>query len=122
MNIEQLRNYCIAKKGVTESFPFDKTTLVFKVMNKMFLLTGLNSWENEDGKMNVKCDLEKALELRSEYESVQPGYHMSKKHWNTVGLASGEISDELAKEFVDDSYNLIVSGLTKKLKEELKNL
>jgi len=122
MNIEQLRNYCIAKKGVTESFPFDKTTLVFKVMNKMFLLTGLNSWENEDGKMNVKCDPEKAIELREQYESVQPGFHMNKKHWNTVHLSSGEISDDLAREFIDHSYNLIVKSLPKKLKEELQNL
>ncbi len=121
MNIEQLREYCIAKKGVTESFPFDETTLVFKVMNKMFLLTGLKSWENREGSMNVKCNPEKAIALRERYESVMAGYHMSKKHWNTVVLNS-DVSDTFAFELVDHSYDLITKNLTKKLKEELKNL
>ena len=122
MNVEQLRDFCISKKGVTESFPFDESTLVFKVMNKMFLLTGLNGWEQGDGSMNVKCNPALAIELREKYESVIAGYHMSKKHWNTVKLTTGEISDALAKEFINHSYDLVVKGLTKKLKEELKNL
>ena len=86
MHIEQLREYCIAKKGVTEHFPFDEVTLVFKVMNKMFLLTGLTSWENNGERMNIKCDPDWAEELRGEYESVNPGWHMNKKHWNTVNF------------------------------------
>ena len=86
MHIEQLRDFCMAKKGVTEHFPFDDVTLVFKVMNKMFLLTGLNSWEKGDQKINLKCDPEKAEELRGEYEGISDGYYMNKKYWNNVNL------------------------------------
>jgi len=122
MNIEQLRDYCITKKGVTESFPFDKTTLVFKVMNKMFLLTDLNGWEKGDGGINVKCNPDWAIELREQYKSIQPAFHMNKKHWNTVKLTSREISDTFGKEFIDHSYNLVVKGFTKKQKKALQNL
>ena len=117
MNIEELRAYCIAKKGTTESFPFDETTLVFKVMGKMFALTNL------DGNLsvNLKCDPERAIELREQYTFVLPGYHMNKKHWNTILLA-GSVPDQLIKTWIDESYKLIVSSLTKKLKEELANL
>lgn len=121
MHIEQLREYCIAKKGVTEHFPFDDVTLVFKVMDKIFLLTGLTSWENNEERMNVKCDPDWAEELRGEYESVNPGYHMNKKHWNTVHL-NADVSDTFAFELIDHSYDLIVRSLTKKLKEEFNNL
>ena len=117
MNIEELRNYCISKRGVTESFPFDETTLVFKVMNKMFLLTDIEN----DLSMNVKCDPEKAVQLREQYSCVLPGYHMSKKHWNTVNI-DGSLSDNLIKEWIDDSYNLIVNKMPKKIQEELKSL
>jgi len=119
MNIEELRTYCISKKGVTEEFPFDSETLVFKVMGKMFALTGLNS---VDLSVNLKCDPEYAVELREEYSSdIFPGWHMSKKHWNTVNY-SGGLKDSFVKKLVDHSYDLVVSGLTKKLKEELKDL
>ncbi|CAM1366487.1 conserved hypothetical protein [Tenacibaculum sediminilitoris] len=121
MNIEELRNYCITKKGVTEHFPFDEVTLVFKVMGKMFALVGLDRWEQGETKINLKCDPERALELRAEYESINPGYHMSKKHWNTVTL-NNDVSDTLAFELVDHSYELVVKGLTKKLQEELKSM
>ena len=121
MHIEQLRDYCITKKGVTEHFPFDDVTLVFKVMNKMFALSGLNSWEQNDAKINLKCDPEKALELRDEYESINPGWHMNKKHWNTITL-NNDVSDEFAFQLIDHSYDLIVKGLTKKLQEELKSM
>ncbi len=117
MNIEDLRDYCISKKGVTESFPFDKETLVFKVMNKMFLLTNIN----KELSMNVKCDPEKAIELREQYSSVLPGWHMNKKHWNTVNI-DGRISDDQLKEWIDHSYDLIVASLTKKLQNELLNM
>ena len=106
MNIEDLRTYCLAKKGVTESFPFDGTTLVFKVMNKMFLLTDLE----EDLAFNIKCDPERAIELREHYPSVLPGYHMSKRHWNTVRV-DGSIDDALLYEWIDDSYRLVVASL-----------
>ena len=121
MHIEQLRDYCIAKKGVTEHFPFDDVTLVFKVMNKMFALTGLDSWEKGETKVNLKCDPDKSLELRGEYKSINPGWHMNKKHWNTVTL-NNDVSDDFAFELIDHSYDLIVKGLTKKLQEELKSM
>ncbi len=117
MNIEAYRDYCIAKKGVTEEFPFDETTLVFKVMGKMFALTGINNFVS----INLKCDPEYALELRERYVDVNPGYHMSKKHWNTVTI-NAEIPDELIYQWIDDSYNLIVKSLTKKLQAELATL
>ena len=121
MHIEQLRNFCIAKKGVIEHFPFDAVTLVFKVKGKMFLLTGLDSWENGDQKINLKCDPEKAIELRESYEDITAGWHMSKKHWNTVALNTGNISDDFAVELINHSYELVVKGLTKKMQQELEN-
>ncbi len=117
MNIEIIRNYCLDKKGVTESFPFDSDTLVFKVMGKMFLLTSLS----EPEKINVKCDPQTAIDLRERYDAVQPGYHMNKKHWNTIDMAQG-ITDSLIKKWIDDSYDLIVHDLPKKVKLEFDNL
>ena len=116
MNIEEYREYCITKKGVTESFPFDETTLVFKVMNKMFALTGIDEFSF----INLKCDPEKAIELREVYAGVTPGYHMSKTHWNSVST-KGDIPDQIIYQWIDDSYDLIVSSLTKKLQQELAN-
>jgi predicted DNA-binding protein (MmcQ/YjbR family) len=122
MHIEQLRDFCITKKGVTEHFPFDNVTLVFKVMNKIFALTGLDSWEKGEQKINLKCNPEKAEELRGEYEGIIAGWHMNKKHWNTVLVNSADVSDVLVKELINHSYDLVVSGLTKKVKVELENL
>tara|TARA_R110001592_G_scaffold297470_1_gene568000 strand:- start:167 stop:532 length:366 start_codon:yes stop_codon:yes gene_type:complete len=121
MHIEQLREYCISKKGVTEHFPFDDVTLVFKVMGKMFALVGLNNWEKGETNINLKCHPDWAVELRGEYESVNAGWHMSKKHWNTVTL-NNDVSDTFAFELIDHSYDLVIKGLTKKLKAELENL
>ena len=121
MHIEQLREYCISKKGVTEHFPFDDVTLVFKVMGKMFALVGLNHWEKGETKINLKCDPDWAEELRGEYESINAGWHMSKKHWNTVTL-NDDVSDTFAFELITHSYDLVVKGLTKKMKVELENL
>ncbi|MFT4525687.1 MAG: putative DNA-binding protein (MmcQ/YjbR family) [Bacteroidia bacterium] len=118
MNFEEIREYCMAKNGVTESFPFDEITLVFKVMGKMYALASL---ENNPPSINLKCNLEKAVELREEYSGVAPGFHMNKQHWNTV-VFDGSFDDDLAQEWIDHSYDLIVSGLTKKLKAELANL
>ena len=115
MNIEEFREYCIRKPMVTEEFPFDETTLVFKVAGKMFALTDLE----EDFKVNLKCDPELAVELRERYPCVLPGYHMNKKHWNTV-VVDGSVSDEVLREWIDNSYDLIVAGLPKKIREELK--
>ena len=117
MNIEELRAYCISKKGVTEDFPFDETTLVFKVMGKMFALTDLEG----ELSINLKCDPEKAIELREIYSCVLPGYHMNKTHWNTVKI-DGTVAANLITGWIDHSYELVVEKLTKKQKEELINL
>jgi predicted DNA-binding protein (MmcQ/YjbR family) len=122
MHIEELRNVCITKKGVTEHFPFDEVTLVFKVMHKMFALTSLNDWEKGEQKINLKCDPERAQELRGAYEGINPGWHMNKKHWNTVTINSADVSDDLVRELINHSYDLVVNGLTKKMKEELESL
>ncbi|HRX93563.1 MAG TPA: MmcQ/YjbR family DNA-binding protein [Chitinophagaceae bacterium] len=103
MDIEILREYCLSKPGAEESLPFGPDTLVFKVKGKIFLLTGL---DNEPLRFNVKCDPEKALELREEYACVQPGYHMNKKHWNTI-VVDGTVSSRLLKEWIDSSYKLV---------------
>lgn len=117
MDLEKLRTYCLNKKGVTESFPFDDVTLVFKVMGKMFALIGTEP----PFKVNLKCDPELAIELREKYDWVLPGYHMNKQHWNTVELWNAE-SDKQIEEWIDNSYNLIVMSLKKSLKEELNSL
>jgi predicted DNA-binding protein (MmcQ/YjbR family) len=122
MHIEELRNFCITKKGVTEHFPFDNLTLVFKVMDKMFALSGLDRWERGQESINLKCDPEKSEELRGEYEGINPGFHMNKKHWNTVTINTSDVSDHLVKELINHSYNLVVSGLTKKAQKELEDL
>jgi len=118
MNIEEIRNYCLAKPGVTEGFPFDETTLVFKVMNKMFALTGL---EGDPPFLNLKCDPDRAIELRGQYESVQPGWHMNKAQWNSVYFTGG-IPRDLILELIDHSYDLVVARLKKKDRDELSSL
>ena len=122
MHIEQFRDFCISKNGVTENLPFDELTLVFKVMGKMFALAGLNDWEKGDQKINLKCDPEWAIELREEYEGITAGYHMNKKLWNTVRLNSADISDELAIKLINYSYDLVEKGLPKKVQKELEDL
>ncbi|WP_321289510.1 MmcQ/YjbR family DNA-binding protein [uncultured Sunxiuqinia sp.] len=117
MNIEELRNYCISKKGVSEGFPFNETTLVFKVMGKMFALTNLEG----DLRINLKCDPEKAIELREHYSCVLPGYHMNKQQWNTI-LVDGSVPNQLILDWIDNSYRLIVEKLPKKQQAELKKL
>ena len=118
INLEDIRAYCLQKKGVTEDFPFDEETIVFKVMGKIFLLTNIN---DVDISVNLKCDPELAVELRDKYESVQPGYHMNKKMWNTVTYA-GEFSEKDFYTMIDHSYNEVVKGMTKKLHKELDEL
>jgi len=117
MNIEEFRLYCLNKKGVTEAFPFDQSTLVFKVMNKMFALTSIHTFTS----VNLKCDPDLAVELRENYDFVKPGFHMSKIHWNTIEI-DWQLEDRLLKEWVDHSYDLVVEKLTKKQKEALNNL
>lgn len=116
MNIELFRSYCIAKKGVTESFPFDETTLVFKVGGKMFALCGIEPFE----KVNLKCNPEEAILLREEYQAVEPGYHMNKKHWNTVAINQDVLDSQLLS-MTDKSYELIFCSLSKSKQAEIKN-
>jgi predicted DNA-binding protein (MmcQ/YjbR family) len=118
MNIEQIREYCLKKKGVTEEFPFDEETLVFKVIGKIFLLASL---ETIPLQINLKCNPEKAIELREEYEAIQPGYHMNKKHWNTV-IIDGSIPNKRILEWIDESYKIVVLGLKKSDKQKLEKL
>jgi len=118
MHIEQFRDFCLSKKGVTESFPFDEDVLVFKVLNKMFALTSLKS---PDFKVSLKCNPEKAMELRETYDSIKPAFHMNKKHWNSVNVDS-LLDDSLFLELVNHSYDLVIKGMTKKDKEILMNL
>lgn len=117
MNIEQYHNYCIQKPGVTEGFPFDNRTLVFKVMGKMFALTDVEDFDY----INLKCDPERSEELRASYLGITAGYHMSKVHWNSV-TTDGTVEDPLLLELIDHSYTLIVASLPKKLQVELEGL
>lgn len=112
MNAEEIRLYCLEKVATTESFPFDETTLVFKVKNKMFALVSLD----EQLAISLKCDPEKAIDLRECFPAVIPGYHLNKQQWNTISI-DGTISDGLLKEWIDDSYWLIVEKLPKKDRE-----
>jgi predicted DNA-binding protein (MmcQ/YjbR family) len=121
MNLETYYEYCLSKKGVTEHFPFDEDTLVFKVGGKMFGLSSLSQWEKGQPSVNLKCDPERAEELRAEYDDIQPGFHMSKTHWNTISI-NASVSDALVKELIDDSYELVFKSLTKKLQSEIQEL
>jgi predicted DNA-binding protein (MmcQ/YjbR family) len=118
MNIEEFRMYCLSKEGVEECFPFGKDTLVFKVAGKMFALTGLDEIEFS---VNLKCDPLLAVELREKYPCVQPGYHMNKKHWNTVYI-DGSADDRLLKKWIDHSYDLVVLSLPKKIRDWVKRV
>lgn len=117
MDIETLRDYCLSKKACTESFPFGEDTLVFKVAEKIFLLTNLNNPES----FNVKCDPERAITLREEHSEVIPGFHMNKKHWNTVFI-NGSLSNAQLKEMIDHSYDLVFKSLSKSLQSEINNI
>lgn len=118
MNIEELRDYCLSKKAVEESLPFGPEALVFKVMGRVFLIASLDS---EPLQFNVKCDPEKAIELREEYNNVTPGFHMNKKHWNTIVIDS-TVGDVLLADWITHSYDLVINKLTKKQKSEYLSL
>ena len=114
MDIETFRLYCLAKPGVSEHLPFDDRTLVFKVGGKMFALCDLEEFNSA----NLKCDPERAVELREQYDAVTPGYHMNKTHWNTVKV-DGDVNGRMLQELIDHSYELIVSSLPKREREKL---
>ncbi len=117
MNIESFREYCLAKPGTSEDTPFDEHTLCLRVGGKIFAITGLDTIELS---VNLKCDPERAVELREEYENIIPGYHMNKKHWNTVDMNESQ-PDDFYKELIDHSYDLVYKSLTKKIKAEIEN-
>ncbi|MBN2662437.1 MAG: MmcQ/YjbR family DNA-binding protein [Bacteroidales bacterium] len=117
MNIEDYRNFCLSFKGVSEHLPFNETTLVFKIMGKMFALVDIDIYDF----VNLKCVPEDCEQLRNEYEGISPGFHMNKKHWVSV-KTDGSIKDNLLKELTKNSYNLIIKSLSKKKQEELNNL
>lgn len=118
MNIQQLYEFCLSQKGVTEHFPFDEDTLVFKVGGKMFCLTSLKEWEKGSPSLNLKGNPEQNEALRAEYDAVNPGYHMSKIHWITVDFNS-DVSDKMMRELILHSYELVFKSLTKKIQSEI---
>lgn len=118
MNIELLQQYCLAKKGVTEETPFGPDNLVYKIGGKMFLLASLDAVPLQ---FNAKCDPEEALQLRDSFPCVLPGYHMNKKHWNTV-LVDGSVSDRLLQSWIDASYQLVLESLPKKVQAEIQEM
>jgi len=109
MNIETFRAYCLAKPGTSESLPFGGDTLVFKVGSRMFALTDIENFES----VNLKCNPAEAIALRDQYQAITPGYHMNKKHWNTVFI-NGDVNSQILKELIDLSYFLIINSLTKR--------
>ena len=118
MNLEEVRAYCLRKKGTSEDFPFDQDTLVIRVFNKIFAFLPLDQWEIGNPTISLKCNPDYAQELRAEYEeSIQGAYHLNKRHWNSVNLKQGEISLELLKKLVDHSYDLVFKSLSKKIRE-----
>ena len=119
MNIEQLRDYCLSKNKATEGFPFDEHTLVFKVLGKMFALFPLDKWEKGEASIMLKCDPERTVQLREQYESVYAGPYVSNKHWNTVSVFTGELKYEFILELIDHSYDMVIKGMPKKLREQL---
>jgi predicted DNA-binding protein (MmcQ/YjbR family) len=121
MEIDELRNYCLNKKGTTEEFPFDEDTLVFKVAGKIYALTSLNRWDTGDHSINLKCDPTLAIELRDKYPTdVLPGYHMNKKHWNTVTIKNSSLTEKYIRHLIHHSYELVISKLPKRKREEFQ--
>ncbi|MDT8346946.1 MAG: MmcQ/YjbR family DNA-binding protein [Flavobacteriaceae bacterium] len=118
MDILELRAYCLSNKATEEAMPFDQDTLVFKVLGKIFALTSLSDWEKGNPRINLKYDADAIESLREIYDFVLPGYHMNKKHWNTVAIVP-ELSDELLKAWIDRSYDLVVKSMPKKMQEQL---
>ncbi|APX99310.1 MmcQ/YjbR family DNA-binding protein [Lacinutrix venerupis] len=119
MNIDQVRNYCLSKPHTTEHFPFDENTLVFKVAGKMFALTPLDKWDKGEASINLKANPEYSIKLRAIYKSIEPGFHMNKKHWNSIYLYKGELDANLIMELIDHSYAMVVNGLSKKARISL---
>ena len=119
MTLHQWVDYCLSKPHAQQDFPFGADTIVFKVGGKMFSLSSVKRSEHGEQKVNLKCEPQRATDLRDQYSSVTPGYHMSKKHWNTVDINEGELSDEEVMKLIDHSYDLVFFSLSKKTRDEL---
>jgi predicted DNA-binding protein (MmcQ/YjbR family) len=116
MNIEVFREYCLSKPMTTEELPFDDRALVFKVAGKIFAITDIELFE----RVNLKCDPERAIEHREQYDQVNPGFHMNKKHWNTITIEG--VPSKLFLEWVDHSYEMVIKGLPKKMRDEISSM
>ena len=119
MNIDQIRNYSLSKPQVSEDFPFDEDTLVFRVLGKIFALAPLENWESGKASLNLKCDPEYAITLREEYNSIRPGFHMNKKHWNSVYIHENELATDFIFKLIDHSYDMVVKSMPKKMRDQL---
>ena len=118
MNLENLYEFCLSKNVVTEHFPFDEDTLVFKVGGKMFALTSLSQWEKGNPSINLKCDPDRSEELRATFDDIKPGFHMSKIHWNTINV-NHDVKDKMIIELINHSYDLVFLSLKKKIQMEI---
>ncbi len=115
MDVESLREYCLRKNGTQEDFPFGEETLVFKVKGKIYLIVRL---DQSPLQFNAKCDPDRAIELREAHDAIEPGYHMNKKHWNTV-IVDGRLGEKLLREIIDESYALVVQSLPRRDQHQL---
>ena len=119
MTIDFIRDHCLAKKATTEEFPFDQDTMVFKVLNKMYVIAPLDRWEKGEPTITLKCDPEYTIELREQYSSIHPGPYVSNKHWNSIDIYRGELTPKFILELIDHSYEMVVKGMPKKKRDLL---
>ena len=120
--IDAIQTYCLKKEQTTEEFPFDESTLVYKVLGKIFALCSLEAWEQGTPSITLKCDPDYAQELRNDYDSIHPGFHANKRHWNTIYLKNCGFSPEFLFELIDHSYTMVVQNMPKKLRVQLKSI
>ena len=119
--IDAIQSYCLKKEQTTEEFPFDESTLVYKVLGKIFALCPLEAWEQGTPSITLKCDPQYAEELRNDYDSIHSGFHTNKRHWNTIYLSNSEFSPQFLFELIDHSYVMVVQNMPKKLRDQLKS-
>lgn len=122
MNIAQIREYCLKKKAVTEELPFDAHTLVFKVLGKIFVMAPLDKWDIGEASITLKSDPDYTIKLREQYDSIYAGPYVSNKHWNTVAIYKRELPPQFILELIDHSYEMVIKGMTKKLRDKLLDL
>ena len=121
ITIDQIQSFCLKKEQITEEFPFDENTLVYKVLGKIFALCPLEAWEQGNPSITLKCDPDYAEELRAQYDCIKPGWHMNKKHWNTIYLSNCGFSSQFLFELINHSYAMVVKNMSKKLRSQLKS-